>query len=469
MKTTVSTQRAGLDLAPPARSARPVALSPAKARALKIAWYRTGEMRQLGGGERVMREGLRVLREAGADVRVLLHEPLTSTAEAWFAASAPHFEVVPGFALSDVQERRDGPSHSAGRFLERVRSLRRTLARYAPDLIFAESPIEARFLWVYALGGRLALPPVVTFIHGSPFQFDDDATKYGRVFRRHFDHIRDADPVYRAMIPDTPPPMPAAARLRFEAECVAQRAGVRMSRTVFVLSEKNRREVERLYGVGSAVVASPGGFGRGALRGFDTAAPERAANRNRGPYLLSVCRLIAKKRVDLLLRAFRAFVDRNPGSRVSLVIGGDGPERANLVALTATLGLDARVRFMGFIPEPALPAWYRGCDAFLSADNADYDLSVMAALPAGRRIVVSTQYDIPQALDQVRRFFFVAEPTVDGFAGTIECALATDVAPPGPADAGELDALTWERYFATILDHGWRAIAPAPRATRTAP
>ena len=41
-------------------------------------------------------------------------------------------------------------------------------------LIIAESPIEARFLWVYALGGRLALPPVVTFIHGSPFQFDDE-------------------------------------------------------------------------------------------------------------------------------------------------------------------------------------------------------------------------------------------------------------------------------------------------------
>lgn len=469
MKTTASTQRAGIDLAPPARSARPVALAPAKARALKIAWYRTGEMRQLGGGERVMREGLRVLREAGADVRVLLHEPLSETAEAWFATSSPHFEVVPGFALSDVQQRRDGPSHPAGRFFERLRSLRRTLARFAPDLIIAESPVEARFLWVYALGGRLPMPPVVTFIHGSPFQFDDDVTKYGRVFRRHFDHIRDADPVYRATIPDTPPPMPAAARLRLEAECVAQRAGVRMSRAVFVLSEKNRREVERLYGVGSAVVASPGGFGRSALRGFDTGAPERATNRIRGPFLLSVCRLLAKKRVDLLLAAFRAFVDRNPGSRLSFVIGGDGPERANLVALTATLGLEARVRFMGFIPEPALAAWYRSCDAFLSADNADYDLSVMAALPAGRKIVVSTQYDIPQALDAARRFFFIAEPTADGYARAIERALANSVAPPGPADASELDALTWERYFATILDHGWRAIASASHAGKVAP
>lgn len=482
MRSALSPSRHGLGLPSPAPGASTIrtTATPAKAPPLKIAWYRTGQVTQFGGGERVLLEGLRVFRDAGVDVRLLLHEPLSPAAEAWFAAARPQVEVVPGFALRDVREQGHRLARLPALFLGRVRSLRRTLARIAPDLIVAESPVEARFLWLYTLGGRLPLPPVVTFIHGSPFQFADDATKYGRAFRSHFADIREADAVYRAAIPPAPPPLSPAEQLRLEFECVALRAGVRMSRNIFVLSEKNRREVERLYGVQSAVVVSPGGFGRDAIRGLDADSSRNvirsmagstranAPDADRGPVLLSLCRLIAKKRVDLLLGAFRAFLDRNPESRATFFIGGNGPERSTLAALSTTLGLDGRVRFTGFIPERALAAWYRAADVFLSADNADYDLSVMTALAAGRKVVVSTQYDIPAGLVSLRRFFFVAPPTAEGYARTIAQALAIRVAPPGPVDSAELDALTWERYFTAILDHGRRAILSARHPRRAA-
>lgn len=49
---------------------------------------------------------------------------------------------------------------------------------------------------------------------------------------------------------------------------------------------------------------------------------------------------------------------------------------------------------VGFVPEDELPRWYAACDLFLSADRADHDLTIMAALVELKRIVASTQYDV---------------------------------------------------------------------------
>jgi glycosyltransferase involved in cell wall biosynthesis len=433
-------------------------------RKLRIVWYRTGEMLQFGGGERVLLEGLRCLTELGAEVRLLLHEPPASPTGAFFARHHAHVDVLPGFSLAG-----DGGS-AATRFARRVRSLARTFRTLAPDVVIAESPVEARFLWVYSLGGRLRLPPVVTFIHGSPFQFADDTTKYARVFRRQFAAIRDEDPVYRETIPRDAPPMGRAARLRLELECAAVRAAIRMSARVFVLSEKNRAEVRRLYGVAdaNALVVSPGGFARDAVKTADAATlPDLGAVTR--PLILSVCRLIAKKRVDILLRAFRLYADGHPASNATLVVCGTGPEGPALRALAASLGLGQRVRFIGFIPDADLAGWYRAADLFVNADNADYDLTVMAALPAGRKIVISTQYDLPAGLSALRRFFFVAQPSADGYAQAIATALAASVAPPAAADRGELRKLTWESYFARVLDQVRRIAAEASPYARNAP
>jgi glycosyltransferase involved in cell wall biosynthesis len=61
------------------------------------------------------------------------------------------------------------------------------------------------------------------------------------------------------------------------------------------------------------------------------------------PYIFSSGRLIAYKAADLLIRAFGRVRD----SGVSLVITGDGPKRAELVALIEALGLGRRVRMLG--------------------------------------------------------------------------------------------------------------------------
>jgi glycosyltransferase involved in cell wall biosynthesis len=421
----------------------------------RIVWYRTGPLGSFGGAERVLLEGLRCFREMGVCTTLLLHEPLSSKTGTFFAAHHPEIEVIPGFALGESGSRWiDLP----GVFVQRIQNLRRTIKALAPNLIVANGPAECRFLWLYSLAGRIPLPPIVTFIHGSPFQFADDPTKYALVFRRHFSGIRAADPVYRDVIPDRSPAMELQERVKLEFECAVFRAGVRMSRLLFVLSHKNREEVERLYQVRNVEVACPGGYSRDHLHGgTEDRSPTFLPEITR-PIFFSVCRLIAKKRVDLLIRAFRAFLDRNPHSTATLVIGGEGPEEASLRELARTFCPTGRVRFVGFIADSQLRKWYGASEIFLNADNADYDLSVMTSLPEGKKIVISTQYEVPLELSSLRRFFFVAPPNPDGYAETIARALATSVPPLGARDRPELESMTWENYFRHVLDRSRRAI-----------
>jgi glycosyltransferase involved in cell wall biosynthesis len=63
-----------------------------------------------------------------------------------------------------------------------------------------------------------------------------------------------------------------------------------------------------------------------------------------GQYLLFMGRLRHRKGVDLLLRALTYVPDRG---QVQLVIAGDGPDRGDLEAMAANLGLARRVRFVG--------------------------------------------------------------------------------------------------------------------------
>jgi phosphatidylinositol alpha-1,6-mannosyltransferase len=78
------------------------------------------------------------------------------------------------------------------------------------------------------------------------------------------------------------------------------------------------------------------------------------------PTLVAISRLVPRKGFDVLLDAISLLeVD------LQLAIAGDGRDRKRLEARAHRLGLDDRVRFLGRVPDAALPAVYRSGDVFV--------------------------------------------------------------------------------------------------------
>lgn len=67
--------------------------------------------------------------------------------------------------------------------------------------------------------------------------------------------------------------------------------------------------------------------------------------------VLTICRLVPIKAVDVVIRALATLAPRYPGLR--LTIAGDGPERGALEALTRSLGVQDRVEFVGYVSNVA--------------------------------------------------------------------------------------------------------------------
>ncbi len=79
----------------------------------------------------------------------------------------------------------------------------------------------------------------------------------------------------------------------------------------------------------------------GPVPGWSNIIDEAAAGMAE-PYVLFVGRLVARKGLDVLLRAIAG-----ASPPVRLVVIGDGPDRAALQALAAALGLEGRVQWLG--------------------------------------------------------------------------------------------------------------------------
>jgi phosphatidyl-myo-inositol dimannoside synthase len=78
--------------------------------------------------------------------------------------------------------------------------------------------------------------------------------------------------------------------------------------------------------------------------------------------LLSVGRLVERKGHDMVLRALPRVAGVVP--QVRYAIAGTGPHREALERLARELGVEERVEFLGFVPEPQLPELYAAADLF---------------------------------------------------------------------------------------------------------
>ncbi len=128
------------------------------------------------------------------------------------------------------------------------------------------------------------------------------------------------------------------------------------------------------------------------LRRFSAEVSKASARRSLGlplrrPVLLTVRRLVRRMGLDALLQALPAVLQSVP--KALLLVGGTGPLRPRLEELSARLGTEAAVRFLGHIASEQLPLYYRAADLFVLPTRylEGFGLVTIEALASGTPVV----------------------------------------------------------------------------------
>jgi glycosyltransferase involved in cell wall biosynthesis len=104
--------------------------------------------------------------------------------------------------------------------------------------------------------------------------------------------------------------------------------------------------------------------------------------------VLTVCRLISRKRIDLLVKA--AGQARELGLDVQLNIAGEGNLMEALKKLANRLKVADRVVFMGRVPVEQMPQVYRDNDIFvMSSEHEGMSNAMLEAMASGLPIITT--------------------------------------------------------------------------------
>ncbi|MHC4215134.1 MAG: glycosyltransferase family 4 protein [Planctomycetota bacterium] len=104
--------------------------------------------------------------------------------------------------------------------------------------------------------------------------------------------------------------------------------------------------------------------------------------------LLTVCRLISRKRIDILIEAVSLL--NKAGVDVELNVAGEGNLMNPLKELTADLGIAAKVNFMGRVVAEHIPEVYQQNDLFvMSSAHEGMSNAMLEAMASGLPIVTT--------------------------------------------------------------------------------
>ncbi len=133
-----------------------------------------------------------------------------------------------------------------------------------------------------------------------------------------------------------------------------------------------------------------------------------------GPVLISVGQLIERKRHHLTIAAMRSL----PG--FTLLILGEGPQRARLAALVAEYGLGERVRLLGAHPHQELPRLYAAADAMVLASSREGWANVLLeAMACGTPVVATNIWGNPEVVQSAEAGLIVDDATPEGIASGV--------------------------------------------------
>lgn len=166
-------------------------------------------------------------------------------------------------------------------------------------------------------------------------------------------------------------------------------------------------------------------------------------------YVLSVGRLEAVKRVDLVIRAM-AYAPRE----LSLTIAGTGTMRPALEALAAELGLGHRVRFLGEVSDDEIVQLYAGAlGVIFPPYDEDYGYVTLEAFLARKPVVTTTDAGGPTEFveDGVNGWVTVPEPEALGEAIGRLSGDRARAAAQGGAGYERARTITWDGVIDRLI------------------
>jgi D-inositol-3-phosphate glycosyltransferase len=185
------------------------------------------------------------------------------------------------------------------------------------------------------------------------------------------------------------------------------------------------------------------------------------------PTLLFVGRLDPIKGIDLLLES----VAQLTSPARLFVVGGDpagDPEVERLRARAAELGLGARVRFPGAVPQGDLPRYYRAVDALVVASRYEsFGLVAVEALACGLPVVAAAVGGLPSVVRDGENGLLVRWRCPSAFAERIDQLLG-DPALMGHLRAAarpSVERFDWQRIGDRVRDLYQTLSAEDARAT----
>lgn len=178
---------------------------------------------------------------------------------------------------------------------------------------------------------------------------------------------------------------------------------------------------------------------------LDVEAERRALGLPLGPSAAPVgacvARLVKIKNHRALVAAWRLVVDQKPGATLLLV--GDGPERAALAAQAKSLGLEGNVRFLG--DRGDVPRLMRVADFhLLPSDSEGTSLTLLEAMAAQRASIATAVGGTPDVLSHGKTGLLVPPNDPAAMAAAI-LALAGD--PERAREMGRAAAAEFERSY----------------------
>ncbi len=341
---------------------------------MKIVWF-IASLEQKGGGERFTLEGAKALQNLGHKV-IIICDRLSPEASFY-----NHYDLSKIICLenkiitSNETYLRKIARKALGTF-----SLYKSIRKISPDLVICQSEFDCIKLYLIS---KVFPIRYRTFVFGQMYQFKEDLSKYSSTFKKHLIAITKSCPDYKERVILPPPKLSTPTWIANEAISKLKLKSLQASEKVFTLSAQIKWEVSLLYNKDASVCRAA--FDENFI---DCSAIEKPRKCPNAPRFISVCRLVEKKRVDLIIRAFDTAV-----KPATLVIIGTGQEEQALRKLVENCKRRQSIVFLGQVSDERLQNELVKSNCFISMDVSDFEISVLEAIAKGLRAIVSDNFD----------------------------------------------------------------------------